>query len=233
MFLEELRADPHGHTLTITVATSLVPYIGPDGNPSTDLSRLAKVIDFMVPMNYDVWGSWSATVGPNAPLDDTCAATENQAGSAVSAVKKWKAAGIPSDKIVLGVPSYGHSFQVSKTDAFEPGSNSVLASYPSFNSSAHPTGDAWDDPKDLDVCGKPQLPGGTFNYWGLFEPEGFLNKDGTPKQGISYRFDNCSQTVSFLFFIFRVVEPSIHHLWLSHICMIPRSKSWCHTIILK
>jgi len=48
-------------------------------------------------MNYDVWGSFSASVGPNAPLDDSCAPTKG--GSATSAVKAWKAAGFPASQV--------------------------------------------------------------------------------------------------------------------------------------
>jgi len=35
--------------------------------------------------------------------------------------------------------------------------------------------------------------GGLFNFWGLIDG-GFLNADGTPASGISYLFDQCSQT---------------------------------------
>lgn len=49
-------------------------------------------------MAYDIWGAWSTTgVGPNAPLDDTCAT--NKAGSATSAVNAWIAAKFPADKV--------------------------------------------------------------------------------------------------------------------------------------
>jgi len=47
-------------------------------------------------MNYDVWGSWSTGVGPNAPLDDSCAPTKT--GSASSGVKAWESAGFPASK---------------------------------------------------------------------------------------------------------------------------------------
>lgn len=47
-------------------------------------------------MNYDVWGSFSSAVGPNAPLDDSCAPTKE--GSATSALKAWTAAGFPVSK---------------------------------------------------------------------------------------------------------------------------------------
>ena len=52
---------------------------------------------YLAIMNYDVWGSWSGSVGPNAPLDDSCAPT--QAGSAASAVKAWTGAQFPANKV--------------------------------------------------------------------------------------------------------------------------------------
>jgi len=48
-------------------------------------------------MSYGVWGPWSSTVGPNAPLNDSCAAVTQ--GSAVSAVGAWENAGFPRSKV--------------------------------------------------------------------------------------------------------------------------------------
>lgn len=195
-FLQELRQDPLGCKLILSASTPILPFSGPDGNPLSDVSGFAKVLDYIEIMNYDVWGPWSSTVGPNAPLNDTCAATQNQEGSAVSAVQKWHAAGIPLGQIVLGVATYGHSFMVNKTSAFESGSTNVIAPYPTFNSSAHPAGDSWDGGAGVDVCGNAVLPGGILDFWGLIQL-GYLNPNGTLKQGIFFRYDNCSQTVSF------------------------------------
>ena len=194
--MQELRKTPLGHKLILSASTSVLPFLGPDGNPLSDVSGFAKVLDYIEIMNYDVWGPWSATVGPNAPLNDTCAATPNQAGSAVSAVQKWHAAGIPLSQIVLGVATYGHTYKVNKTDAFEPKSKTLLAPYPRFNSSAHPAGDSWDDAAGTDVCGNTVFAGGVVDFWGLIQL-GYLNMDGTLMKGIFSRYDNCSQTVSF------------------------------------
>ena len=160
-FLQELRQDPVGKDMILTAATSSLPWHGPDGTPLTDVSGFAKVLDYIAIMNYDIWGSWSAAVGPNAPLNDTCADAANQQGSAVSAVRAWHAAGIPLNQIVLGVASYGHSFAVNKTSAFVNGSTTELAAYPGFNATAFPTGDSWDDPAGLvDACGVVNNAGG-------------------------------------------------------------------------
>ena len=144
-------------------------------------------------MNYDVWGPWSNGVGPNAPLNDSCAPTTDQEGSAVSAVKAWSTAGFPANHIILGVASYGHSFRVNQSSALDASSNINL--YVPFNKSQQPAGDKWDDTAGgVDECGNPNVVGGIFDFWGLIDA-GFLLCDGTVASGIEYTFDNCSRTV--------------------------------------
>ncbi|QRV85311.1 chitinase [Ceratobasidium sp. AG-Ba] len=195
-FLQELRdALPD---ISFSAATSIVPFMSADGTPSTDVSGFASLLDYIAIMNYDVWGAWSDTVGPNAPLNDTCAPPANQVGSAVSAVQAWTAAGIPADQLVFGVASYGHSFEVAPAAAVSSNSSSTLVPYPTFNKTATPKGDAWDtvpEPGAVDVCGNPETVGGNWDFWGLIAG-GFLNENGTANtaEGILYRYDECSQT---------------------------------------
>ncbi|KAG1854381.1 glycoside hydrolase family 18 protein [Suillus tomentosus] len=190
-FLQELREESCSN-LTISAAVSLTPFRDSSGNPSTDVSAFAEVLDYVAIMDYDVWGSWSSAVGPNAPLEDSCATSSEQQGSADSAVKAWSNAGMPVDKIVLGVASYGHSYSVSPSDAFLSGTK-TLAAYPAFNSANQPVGDAWDNTGSVDSCGNYEGSGGTFDFWGLVDG-GFLNSEGTTAPGIYSRVDSCSQT---------------------------------------
>jgi chitinase len=127
------------------------------GSPSSDVSAFAKVLDWIEVMNYDIWGSWSTAVGPNAPLADACAPSADQQGSANSAVAAWTGAGFPANQIVLGVASYGHSFKVSSGSAVK---NGALVAYPPFDASSQPDGDSWDDAAGPDVCGVEQPVGG-------------------------------------------------------------------------
>lgn len=187
-----------GSKLILSAATAIRPFIGPDGKPLADVSAYAKLLNYVAVMNYDIWGPWSPTVGPNAPLNDACTTTENQMGSAMSAVKAWTGAGFPAKQLVLGVPGYGHSFRVREAQAFLAGSDKILAPYPIFDGVDRPNGDAWDDAAGLDVCGAAQLPGGNINYWGLIV-NGFLEANGSPKKGIAYTYNECSQTVSIFF----------------------------------
>ncbi|KAJ7241937.1 chitinase [Mycena haematopus] len=192
-FIKELRADPVGAKLILSAATAIAPFSNPAGNPSAHVSAFADVLDYIAIMNYDINGPWSAAVGPNSPLTDACAPSDYQAGSAVSGVQAWHAAGIPLNKIVLGVASYGHSFSVAKADAFEKGSKTQLALYPPFNASIYPTGDTWDDAAGVDECGNFSPQGGVIDFWGLIQ-QGYLTKTGAPAKGVPYLYDNCTQT---------------------------------------
>ncbi|KAF5353735.1 hypothetical protein D9758_008619 [Tetrapyrgos nigripes] len=194
-FLKLLRQDPVGAKLDLSAAVPVTPYNDASGKPYTDMSEFAQYLDHIMIMNYDVWGPWSSAVGPIAPLNDTCAASANQQGSAVYAINAWRSARVPAHKIVLGLASYGYSYQVAKKDAYVNGSTIQLAAYPRFNSNAHPKGDSWDNAAltPLDVCGNPQGNGGTWDMWSLVGA-GLLTKEGKPVDGIPYRFDNCSQT---------------------------------------
>jgi chitinase len=193
LFLQELRQDIMGSNLTISASVSIKPFADSEGNPSTNVSAFADVLDYISIMNYDIWGSWSSTVGPSAPLNDSCAESSEQQGSAVSAVIAWTDAGMPAGQIVLAVPAYGHSYSVAPSDAFETGTE-TLAAYPAFNSSNQPLGDKWDDAWSTGACGKYTAPGGTFTLWGLVDG-GFLDTNGTTAEGIYYRYDSCSETV--------------------------------------
>ncbi|KAJ3932168.1 MAG: glycoside hydrolase family 18 protein, partial [Lentinula lateritia] len=191
-FLQELRTDPVGANLTLSAATAITAFFDSKGNALTNVSAFADVFDFVTVMNYDVWGSWSTGVGPNAPLNDSCAAKPNQQGSAVSAVAAWYTAGMPAEKIVLGVPSYGHSFSVNQTSAFV--SSTELAAYPPFNATAFPLGDSWDTgATEPDACGLLESNGGVYDFWSLIE-NGYLDTEGNFTSEFPHRFDECSQT---------------------------------------
>ncbi|KAF8992480.1 endochitinase [Cyathus striatus] len=178
-FLRLLREHPIGSNLILTTATSIGPFFGEDGNPSTDVSEFSWCLDYIQIMNYDVWGNWGSVVRPNAPLDDTCTSEDRQGGSAVSALKAWSDAGMPYDKIVLGVASYGHSFLVSEEVAYQDKSINRLSAYPPFYST--PVGDAWGGAE------------GIVDYWSLVT-EGYVDEDGSPREGMGHRHDLCSQT---------------------------------------
>jgi chitinase len=188
--------------LAVTVAAGGSPWLGADGKPMANVSGFAKVLDYVAIMNYDIWGSWSPAVGPNAPLDDSCATKADQAGSALSAVHSWQNAGMPLNKLVLGVPASGHSYRVRKQNAIV---NGQLALYPKFDVNDQPAGDKWDgQPGETDVCGvKSTKPGGVIQYAGMISL-GYIDNSGNPMPGRTYKFDTCSKTVRILVQLFRL-----------------------------
>ncbi|KAF8500362.1 glycoside hydrolase [Russula emetica] len=188
-FLQTLRSMS-GSNLTISAAVSVTPFVGPDGNPLTDVSAFGQVLDYIEIMNYDIWTSSSSSVGPNAPLDDSCAPTPK--GSAMSAVKAWTNAKFPANKMILGVAAYGHSYHVDSSAAYN--SSGKIHPYVPFNKALQPPGDKWDATAGgVDMCGNPNTVGGVFEFWGLIDG-GFLTANGTAANGIDYVFDQCSQT---------------------------------------
>ena len=116
-------------------------------------------------------------------MDDSC--SKVQSGSGSKAVKAWIAAGFPANKVVLGVPAYGHSYTVSPSDAVDSSGN--LTDFPPFTKNAISN--------STDKCGNPELEVDAKNFAVLIT-EGFLNDDGTPASGVKHKFDECSQTVS-------------------------------------
>ncbi|KAF8681017.1 hypothetical protein RHS04_03047 [Rhizoctonia solani] len=89
-FLQLLRSQLP-KSAKLTAATQVTPFAGPDGRPLADVSEFAKVLDWILIMNYDIWGGKSA---PDA--------------SASASVAAWTSAGFPSYQITLGLPSYGY-----------------------------------------------------------------------------------------------------------------------------
>jgi chitinase len=74
-----------------------------------EMSKLHVYLDWINVMAYDFFNSLTSTTGHQAGLyaSEFAAAT---ARNGDAAVKQYLAAGVPSDKIVLGVPFYGRGF---------------------------------------------------------------------------------------------------------------------------
>ena len=200
--------------MTITIAAGINPWLGEDGTPVKNVSDFVELIDYVAIMNYDIWGSWSKIVGPNAPLDDTCSQHPGT-GSALSAVKTWTSAGMPPEKLVLGVASYGHSFRVRNASAITQ--DGSLASFPPFDEKDQPAGDQWDGrPGETDVCGNVSTTaGGIIQYSGMISL-GYINSNGTAEPGRIRRFDNCSQTVCIL-----IRFEALELIWLTAFHVLP------------
>ncbi|KAF8974431.1 glycoside hydrolase [Flammula alnicola] len=106
LFLKLLRATLPP-TARISAAVETTTFADSKGEPMVDLADFALVLDWVLLMNYDVWGS-SSDPGPNAPLHDACHNSTQADANAVSAFNAWTGANFPAYKLVLGLPSYGY-----------------------------------------------------------------------------------------------------------------------------
>jgi chitinase len=102
--LDALGGSPH-YLLTIAAPANEVQYA------NIELNKISAYLDWLNVMTYDFSGAWSAVTGFNAPLHrDNIAsisiAAENGEGTILGYIK----AGVPPEKLVLGVPFYGRGW---------------------------------------------------------------------------------------------------------------------------
>lgn len=193
LFLQEFRETTLGRSLVLSAAVYITPFVDASGSPSTDVSGFADVLDYIAIMNYDLKSNTAIGAGPSSPMDDSCAPSGAKWGSAESSVAAWTNAGIPLNRLVLGVGAYGHSYVISPAVALNRSNASSLNAFPQYNLGQKRIGDRWDGEGGRDVCGAIVGPGGVYTYWGLIE-EGFLKPDGTAGDGVVLRHDDCSET---------------------------------------
>ncbi|KAJ7287158.1 glycoside hydrolase [Mycena rebaudengoi] len=104
-----------GTSKIISAAVTDLPWHGSNGQPLTDMSAYAAQLTYVNLMNYDIFGSWSAAPGPNAPLGNLCGTSSQPQYSAHAAFNQWTAAKFPASKLLLGLPLYGYVLNSTKT----------------------------------------------------------------------------------------------------------------------
>ncbi|MBM4169087.1 MAG: hypothetical protein FJ215_08015 [Ignavibacteria bacterium] len=106
-FVRELRTqlDQVSSSLLLTVAAPPTNWRG----QYLDYPALIGSVDWFNVMTYDFYGPWSGFAGHNSPLYPS-PADPLQAGSDSTAIAYLLSRGIPSAKLVLGVPFYAVQF---------------------------------------------------------------------------------------------------------------------------
>lgn len=207
-FLTLLRKRMPDAILSTTSTQS--PWNGPNGNPAKDVSKAAAALDFVFVMNYDVWGSTSKP-GPNAPLADICGDSSQPEASAAASIAAWTGAGLPREKILMGMPMYGYVSKSSATRLQErrSGENDTgtRSSSPNATDSYH----SHRRPSQEQIQAQQSLlqpgQGSTFkqsslstgqNNFNVFVAQSYLQKDHSgnfkAQSGWTLNRDHCSDT---------------------------------------
>ena len=88
----------------ISMATPAV-----DWNGSWDLPALAAICDYLIVMGYDYYWSSSATAGPVSPM-------AGESYNVTKSVDTYLTAGVPPQKLMLGIPWFGYNWPVISRD---------------------------------------------------------------------------------------------------------------------
>ncbi|XP_033939747.1 acidic mammalian chitinase-like [Pseudochaenichthys georgianus] len=81
------------------------------------IAEIGSVLDYFHVMTYDFHGSWEHNVGENSPLFKG----PSDQGSMIYfnmdyAMNYWKSNGAPAEKLLVGFPTYGHTFRLAGSD---------------------------------------------------------------------------------------------------------------------
>ncbi|KAL1866812.1 hypothetical protein VTK73DRAFT_4511 [Phialemonium thermophilum] len=116
-FLATLKGKlPAGTTLSIAAPASYW-YL-----KQFPIDRMAKVLDYLVLMTYDLHGQWDAGnqwSDPGCP-EGNCLRSHVNRTETLNALAMVTKAGVPANKVVVGVASYGRSFKMTRAGCTGP-----------------------------------------------------------------------------------------------------------------
>jgi chitinase len=77
--------------------------------PGTDFAAVGALVDQLGIMNYDYTGPWNPTTGFIAPLFSN-RTDPRHSNSVARSIASYRTAGVPVEKILMGLPFYGYSW---------------------------------------------------------------------------------------------------------------------------
>lgn len=136
-FMEDLRtALPGAH---ISICTPVVDWGG-----AFNYSELALSCDALMMMCYAFAGSWSSVAGPNAPLTGWGSSPESSSNMAWALCDYVRYAPQVHEKLVVGLPYYGHQWETAAQYPHSAGSGCATLFYTTLASRADTYGALWD-----------------------------------------------------------------------------------------
>ncbi|MGE5141677.1 MAG: glycoside hydrolase family 18 protein [Rudaea sp.] len=103
-FRAQLDAVKPGLLLTIAAPA------GPEKAAKIEVKKIAAFVDWINLMTYDYHGPWDASTGFNSPLTASKKDPNQPSLSTAGTVNLYAQAGAPLNKLVVGVPFYGHGW---------------------------------------------------------------------------------------------------------------------------
>lgn len=119
--LQEFRRqmDAYRDGLTLAVAVGDQPQM----QPGTDFRSIVPLVNEFGIMNYNYTGPWEPTTGFLAPLFPS-ADGPGEYGSVAESIAAYREAGIPSAKLLMGIPFFGYQWKSvapANHGLFQPG----------------------------------------------------------------------------------------------------------------
>ena len=104
--LDEGQAENKQYILTIAAGASNY-YIN-----NTEPNKFHKYLDYINLMTYDIHGHWDEYTDFNSPLYNNNDESHQYKISVDYSVKSWLKAGVPADKLIVGIPFYGYKYSL-------------------------------------------------------------------------------------------------------------------------
>ncbi|MFD2044913.1 glycosyl hydrolase family 18 protein [Ornithinibacillus salinisoli] len=110
LLLETLREklDEQGEKDGVHYTLSIAGAANTGFVENTQLGLSQEYLDYVQIMTYDIHGTWESLADFNAPLYDD----DGKTWSVDKAVDAYLNAGVPAEKVVMGVPFYGYTYNV-------------------------------------------------------------------------------------------------------------------------
>ena len=103
------RAAPYLLTATVSPSADFGQWI--------EAERVARSVDWLHVMAYDMSGPWSRVAAHHAPLFPSADDPQREWRSVSAALRYWETRGVPKAKLMMGVPLYGRAMPAETLQA--------------------------------------------------------------------------------------------------------------------
>ncbi|MCP9258719.1 Endochitinase [Dirofilaria immitis] len=153
-FVKEAK-ESGNQQLLLTAAVSAGKYTI---DQSYDVRSLGKNFDLLFLMSYDLHGSWENNVDLHGKLHSTKGETSGIGiFNTEFAAEYWVSKGMPKQKIIIGIPTYGRGWTLKNPSETTIGAAAIRASSPSTTNPAGGTAAYWEICKYLKKGGKEMV----------------------------------------------------------------------------